>query len=677
MSVLPCRKYRQGPPGSSTEQGPPGIDGVDGRDGVDGTNGRDGVDGKDGRDGAPGNDGRDGRDGAQGPIGPPGPGTAITWTNGTVRLTIVPNFIGQIGIQLSDNTQWVSNGLTAGDWIPVPFNLRTTPDAAGRSAAIPNYIGEPLLQLDSNVLYRGTALTAGQWTPIVSETVTDPPITTITIPVLTSTTPVPPPVIPAETIDNWFVVPVQTNAKSAVLTVARPGGVDNVLVIRVLLPDSGRTLTTSDITVPAGETKVIIAEGDLTTSVKGTLDPETHIWSDGIAAGEKLQFQVISQGIVVTGATVTDGSTQVTIPTISIPKTLPGTQIQPTNGVNSFVLAINQDGTLRTSNAANATSGSASITARQRLSARGIFALTLVAGDTVVPASAQDVIFIRPGDMVVGDTVTEGTTVLSVDYATPEIVLSKPLTGATTQLGFLSERPRIVTHTAVSGFTVGEQVHVLATVDGVKNGWAVRGPNIPANTMVDVDSGSEAISLQDATSGGSAVTTGTVTELSFSPPEREATGAVGDTTISIQRFGIFHGMKISGPGVQEKTYVSGNTSPAGISTASVTITKSLTASITSEVLTFTDEESLMTCGITNGDATLSLPTTAVNTAIEEGDLVVAVNGIPEGTYVDSIGASTIELSKPATLTNVAAVVTFIKQPAYAGLTLNLSAYVSA
>jgi len=45
-----------------------------------------------------------------------GSNATVTWPDDTARASTVPNFIGQVGIQRSDKSTWVSQSLTAGDW---------------------------------------------------------------------------------------------------------------------------------------------------------------------------------------------------------------------------------------------------------------------------------------------------------------------------------------------------------------------------------------------------------------------------------------------------------------------------------------------------------------------------------------------------------------------------------
>ncbi len=50
-------------------------------------------------------------------------------------------------------------------------NATTFTDATARAAAVPDFVGQLGLQLDTLVLYRGTALTAGSWTALAAAAV--------------------------------------------------------------------------------------------------------------------------------------------------------------------------------------------------------------------------------------------------------------------------------------------------------------------------------------------------------------------------------------------------------------------------------------------------------------------------------------------------------------------------
>jgi hypothetical protein len=45
---------------------------------------------------------------------------ASTWPDATARQTAAAIYKGQLGVQLSDLTVWVSNSMTPGDWLPNP-----------------------------------------------------------------------------------------------------------------------------------------------------------------------------------------------------------------------------------------------------------------------------------------------------------------------------------------------------------------------------------------------------------------------------------------------------------------------------------------------------------------------------------------------------------------------------
>lgn len=91
------------------------------------------------------------------------------WADATARASKVPDFQNQFGLQVSDDTIWLSDGTTAGSWEAIPYALSTYlpatfANAAARAAAVPLYIGQPGFQLDTTVLYYATATSAGSWT---------------------------------------------------------------------------------------------------------------------------------------------------------------------------------------------------------------------------------------------------------------------------------------------------------------------------------------------------------------------------------------------------------------------------------------------------------------------------------------------------------------------------------
>lgn len=66
--------------------------------------------------GTPGKKGDPGDRGVQGVPGPTGPTGLVTFVDEDARDLAVPTFIGQLGVQIDDNTLWIGQSTTAGDW---------------------------------------------------------------------------------------------------------------------------------------------------------------------------------------------------------------------------------------------------------------------------------------------------------------------------------------------------------------------------------------------------------------------------------------------------------------------------------------------------------------------------------------------------------------------------------
>jgi hypothetical protein len=60
--------------------------------------------------------------------------------------------------------------------------------------------------------------------------------------------------------------------------------------------------------------------------------------------------------------------------------------------------------------------------------------------------------------------------------------------------------------------------------------------------------------------------------------------------------------------------------------------------------------------------------------LREGMLVENISGIPAGSYITSIGATSFEISKPAVATSASTMLNFTAKPTYTGLTLSLLGY---
>ena len=109
-----------GPPGPTGPQGPQGIPGPIGPPGLQGMPGNNGAPGPNGANGTTGVQGIPGNPGPQGIPGIPGPSGGKTWQTKTDRMGIAPDFVGQLGLQRFDGTQWEATGTNAGAWSRLP-----------------------------------------------------------------------------------------------------------------------------------------------------------------------------------------------------------------------------------------------------------------------------------------------------------------------------------------------------------------------------------------------------------------------------------------------------------------------------------------------------------------------------------------------------------------------------
>lgn len=579
-----------------------------------------------------------------------------TFADATARAAAVPTRVGQIGVQLSDKSVWTATATTAGAWSITSTQVRTFANNGAMQAATPNFVGELAVVASDFSMWVGWLTTVGCWTLAW----TAHPNVWHAMPWRHNE-----PVIPESTRRWAGTIPRQIIVEKACIFVSQVG--IGSLKVKLHLPYSGRQVTTSEFTL----TQVSYAEkldSDITASVIGTLGGgggSLEVWAGGIsedaAAGafgmERVEVEIVSAGSS-SGLTVAVGSNLSTPAGGTFTNALTGTRLSVPNQNGDIFVIANGGSQAALSHPSNQ-AGSITAIAAPRLYTVGASGLSAVAGATTITVTAAEVAMIQPGMQVYGATVQPGTVVQTVTPGGPSITINKPLTGATSMLAVVDPYlPAIQRHTGLSALTGATTITVPHTT-GLSVGDSVRGTNVAANTYISAIPGSTQVTLSAAITGG-------ISELWFTVPTRPATAFAGDTVIPLTNtVGIKVGMLVtSGAGVPPGTYVTAVSSP------NVTLSQKITSDIASEAFSFSSEKMQVTGAITSGSADITLPYSVSSTPIAAGHLVTG-DGVPPGTFVQSVAGSKVTCNNAMNATNAAVTLQIQQNPQWLGLEVGI------
>lgn len=87
----------------------------------------------------------------------------VTVADAAARAALVPDFTGQVLVQLDNNNVYVSTATTAGAWSLFGTDVVTVADATARAAKVPDYYGQLAYQSDTAEFFVAHGLTAGKW----------------------------------------------------------------------------------------------------------------------------------------------------------------------------------------------------------------------------------------------------------------------------------------------------------------------------------------------------------------------------------------------------------------------------------------------------------------------------------------------------------------------------------
>lgn len=95
----------------------------------------------------------------------------VRWEASTDRPGVVPYRRGQLGVQMADNTLWMAESTTQGDWTAIIGSgggsaQAVFANATARTSTTPNFLGQLGLQLDTARAYSAASLVIGDWVPI-------------------------------------------------------------------------------------------------------------------------------------------------------------------------------------------------------------------------------------------------------------------------------------------------------------------------------------------------------------------------------------------------------------------------------------------------------------------------------------------------------------------------------
>jgi hypothetical protein len=593
-------------------------------------------------------------------IAPAATGTLLqdvaSWADATERGLTAPLRVGQLGVQLNDNTLWVGTGLLVGNWtLSSSGAARTFATNAELLAATPLFIGEIVSCREDSSLWVGLTVAVGSWNlawaahPGVWERQPwrwDEPIRKSDSRRW------------AGCLSRRFVI------ESGKVCCAQPGL--GSLTIKVHFVSAGVQLTTAPIVITGYSWKLIQA-ADITASVKGAL--ANGVWTGGVGVdaggGEAVWVEVVSVGVSA-DLTTTVGSGVSTPSGGDFTAALTGATLAVTGQAGDiFVIASRLGGTAELSHTINST-GTLTTNSTPRAFTLGVIGLGLAAGATVVPCSATECALVRVGATVIGSTVQPGTVVQTVTPGTPSFTLSLPVTGATTRLAVVeTARPaqhRFVGLTALAGAVTATLPHTT----GLSLGDTITGLNVAAGTYISVAPSGTSITFTPALSGN-------IGELFIGPPVRTGTAAAGASVVVLSNaVGLKIGQRVSSAaGVPDDAYVTAVAAP------NVTLSQPLEQAIVAESLTFTSDVVRVTGDYLIGDTGITLPYAVSATPIVVGSLVTG-DGVPSGTFVQSVAGSTVTVQNEFGLTATGVALTFTANPEWKGLELAINGhYISA
>jgi hypothetical protein len=581
-----------------------------------------------------------------------------TFANAAARAAATPTRIGQQGVQLDTRVEYYGTATTAGSWAEISENpaVRVFTTYALLGAATPHYLGQIAMSYEGpgpsqgEYFYRGTSLVAGGWTVFY------PSLSHIVWSALGWTADEE--LIPGQR--RWVgMIPNQLFTHQLDVSTAKPGA--GTLTFRVYYSSglAAPTLVTTEDLEIEPESRIVQAARtgytnfDLITGIQGEtatsyIPDESHI-----------EVEIVSIGESTTQET-TGGSPIVTIPNVDTLNISTGTRINVLSHGEVVVLATRGDGATVLSHAATATDAAEEITYGGRSFVRGVLGLSAVAGARTVTVAATDAELVDAGDVVIGDTVLPGTTVIA-NNGTTTLTLSHPLLGDTATLGFLNTARAPVTHHVVISEPDGEDEIALGSVRHLLVGDTAIGTWIPATSRITaIDTGANVVTIDPPINGGA------ITEITFTYPRRSVTGTAGATTFTVDNAtGALNGTRVEGPGIPTDTFVTGT---AGVT---ISISKALALSLTTENVQFTRDTMQITSSITSASEIVTIPFAVTTTPLEVG-MEVTGTGIASGTFIESLAGAQVTMTRNATATNAAVALRFSRTPIWKGLHLNFS-----
>lgn len=564
-----------------------------------------------------------------------------TFADSTARNAATPSRVGQLAVQLDTAVLYYGSAVSQGSWTVVS-KQSTQYHATSYAGLTPEFVGQLAIIGSTGVIYRGTATTLGAWAAVK---VYQTPFDFTWTPWLAGD-----PLIPGQ--KRWAGnFPLGVYAITNAFICCDTNGAENAEV-KVYLGDGTRQLTDANIVLSPEENG-----SGLITSLSE------------YAEGTIQQMYRVAVEIVSTGASVsvtsTGGSTVSTPSGSDLPTLQTGVGINVLGeNNNAVIVAVRGDGTVVRSHPAQVT-GSESILLGPRTLVRGV-TVALTGGVTTIPALTADLALIAAGDRVIGPTIPPGTFVVDKDAS--NFYINNPTTGATTLVTVVNNERPPVQHFTVISEAAGQTVIGVPTTEGILVGDRPYGLYVPTTAYITAIDPGVSFTIS------SAITGGTATEITVRPPVRVATVTAGSTTATLNHTtGLLVGSKVTGPGVPPDTYILTVASP------NITVNNELSLALSgaaTDLFEFTRETVQLPVATTDGSTTLTLAF-AVNTTPVVAGMVVEGDGIQPGTLVDSVGGSTITLTKVAKATQVAANVRFRAAPAkWAGLQLTLTGYVT-
>jgi hypothetical protein len=255
--------------------------------------------------------------------------------------------------------------------------------------------------------------------------------------------------------------------------------------------------------------------------------------------------------------------------------------------------------------------------------------------------------------------VPPGAVVTAIDTVGGDFTISLPVNGDTS-LVTVTNPTRPPVHHFIDITGVDEATTVTLPTTGIKTGDNVIGVNVPAGTYVTAV-GSTTITL-------SAALTGDIDEVTVSQPVRTASVTSGDTEVTVDTAtGIRIGLKVTGPGITEDTFV------AEVSGATVTLDRPVSQNLAAESLQFTRDTIRITGALEAGSQVVQLGY-AVNTTEVTQDYFVSHPALPPGTKVSSVSGSTVTLNRAAREDVSIAALLMALDPPWKGLSVSVCGY---